>query len=78
MIDNVNHPPHYKSDAKCSRCSHPIECIDVTEHLDFLAGNAIKYVWRYEGKNGIEDIRKAVWYLNRLIAKLENQSIELP
>ncbi len=45
-----------------------IECIDYIEShaFDFLEGNVIKYVTRYEGKNGIEDLKKAAWYLNRL------------
>ncbi len=74
MSDNVNHPPHYtQGDAKCPACSHPIECIDVTRHMMFNAGNAVKYVWRYEMKGGIEDLKKAVWYLQDLIKKLETK-----
>lgn len=61
-MDAVNHPPHYTS--------HPsgIECIDVTERLDFCAGNAVKYLWRADdkGRRG-EDIKKAIWYLERYI-----------
>lgn len=61
--DNVNHPPHYTS--------HPsgIECIQVTEHMPFNLGNAVKYIWRHEGKNGAEDLRKAIWYLEREIQR---------
>jgi hypothetical protein len=62
--DKVNHPSHYKS--------HPsgIECIQVTEHLNFCLGNAIKYIWRADDKeNDIEDLRKAVWYVNREIER---------
>jgi hypothetical protein len=62
--DKVNHPRHYKS--------HPsgIECIQVTEHLNFCLGNAIKYIWRADDKeNDIEDLRKAVWYVNREIER---------
>lgn len=61
--DMVNHPPHYKS--------HPsgIECIEVTEHFNFCIGNAIKYLWRSDHKNGIEDLKKAAWYINREIEK---------
>ncbi len=65
--DPVNHPSHYK---------HPsgIECIDVVEHLPFLRGNAIKYLWRAGEKGGrvqqIEDLRKAKWYIEREIANL--------
>lgn len=60
--DNVNHPKHYTS--------HPsgIECIQVTEHMDFCIGNAIKYLWRAGGKNDeVEDLEKAIWYIQRKI-----------
>lgn len=55
--DNVNHPNHYTSG--------PFECIELTSRYPFLGGNAIKYVYRWQGKNGLEDLRKALWYLNR-------------
>lgn len=59
-------PKHYRS--------HPsgIECIQITEHMDFLKGNAIKYVWR-AGEKGdeIEDLGKAIWYLQRRISMLK-------
>ena len=65
MHDNVNHPKHYTS--------HPsgVECIEITEHLNFCIGNAIKYLWR-AGLKGeqIEDLRKARWYIDREIARL--------
>lgn len=64
--DSVTHPKHYTS--------HPsgIECIQVTEHMNFCRGNAVKYVWR-AGEKGdeIEDLKKARWYLDREIARLE-------
>ncbi len=52
-----------------------IECIDyIDSHaFDFLEGNIIKYVTRYEGKNGIEDLKKASWYLDRLIKREEGK-----
>jgi hypothetical protein len=62
--DMVNHPKHYTS--------HPsgVECIQITEHMGFNLGNAMKYVWRADEKgNDVEDLRKAVWYINREIAK---------
>lgn len=71
--DMVNHPPHYtSSDAKCSKCKHPIECIDVTRTMEFVQGNAIKYLWRYKDKNGLQDLLKAQWYLNDLIEQMKN------
>lgn len=65
--DSVNHPKHYTS--------HPsgIECIQITEHMGFNLGNAVKYVWRADLKHdAIEDLRKAVWYIEREIAKRTN------
>jgi hypothetical protein len=66
--DPVNHPRHYTA--------HPsgIECITVTEHMNFNIGNAVKYLWRAGLKNGIEDLRKAEWYVRREIARLEKSS----
>ena len=58
--DPVNHPPHYTS--------HPsgIECIQITEHMGFCLGNALKYIWRADLKhNDIEDLEKAKWYIER-------------
>jgi ribosomal protein S26 len=64
VIDNVNYPKHYRG--------HPsgIECIQITEHMGFCLGNAIKYIWRADLKNdAIEDLEKAKWYLEREIKK---------
>lgn len=69
-VDNVNHPAHYTAgDAKCISCNHPIECIDVVSHMSFRLGNIIKYLWRAGRKNGLEDLKKAAWYLNHLIER---------
>ena len=65
--DNVNHPSHYTQGA--------IECIDAIKEATkglfgieaVCTGNIIKYVWRWKFKNGVEDLRKADWYLQRLI-----------
>ena len=62
--DVVNHPSHY--------CSHPsgVECIQVTEHMGFNLGNAMKYVWRADLKwNATEDLKKAIWYVERELRK---------
>jgi hypothetical protein len=62
--DPVNHPKHYTT--------HPsgVECIQITEHMGFNLGNAMKYIWRADEKNNaVEDLRKAVWYVQREIAK---------
>lgn len=58
-MEMVNHPPHYTG--------HPsgVECIEVAELLPFTLGNAFKYVFRHRGKGGLDDLRKARWYLQR-------------
>lgn len=66
MTDSVNSPSHYRS--------HPsgVECIQIAEHMNFNRGNALKYLWRAgEKQNEIEDLKKARWYLDREIARLE-------
>jgi Protein of unknwon function (DUF3310) len=64
MNDPVHHPNHYTS--------HPsgIEVIQITEHMNFCMGSAIKYILRadYKGKD-IEDLEKAIWYLRREICR---------
>ena len=66
--DAINHPEHY--------ISHPsgIECIEVTRHMSFNAGNVIKYLWRNglkDGEPSLKDLKKAAWYLNDMIDQLE-------
>ena len=68
-IDMVAQPPHYTSDPS------GVECIQITRHRNFNIGNAIKYLWRAGLKDGggpkhIEDLRKAVWYIEDEIARL--------
>jgi hypothetical protein len=64
--DPVNNPEHYTSSQS------GIECIDVTENMNFCLGNAVKYIWRADLKgNPIEDLKKAVWYLEREISRRE-------
>lgn len=71
MTDNVNSPAHYTAGRV-----ETIELIKETLGNDFVGycrGNVLKYVARYEYKGGIEDLRKANWYLNRLIAHLDKE-----
>lgn len=56
-------PIHYKSHAS------GIQCIDVTEHMNFCLGNVIKYIWRADLKGGTQDLEKARWYLDREIER---------
>lgn len=66
MSDMVNHPPHYAdSGVICPGCGRPVECIEITRHLNFNLGNAVKYIWRAGSKGDpVEDLEKAEWYLN--------------
>lgn len=61
--DKINHPKHYTN--------HPsgVECIQITEHMNFNLGNALKYIWRSDLKNGVEDLKKAAWYIQREIER---------
>jgi len=71
ITDLVNHPPHYKS--------HPsgIECIQITEHMNFCLGNVVKYIWRSSEKGSpLEDLKKAQFYLNREIKRLDVEKKE--
>ena len=72
-VDMVNHPVHYTQGG--------IECIDALKAATVsktgieavCTANAIKYLWRYEEKNGVEDVKKARWYIDRLIRELEEK-----
>lgn len=75
MSDNVNHPAHYETNG--------IECFDAIVASqgacaaeDFCVCNAMKYIWRHRNKNGLEDIRKAIWYLNKYVELEERISHE--
>lgn len=70
--DNVNHPSHY--------CTGKFECIDVMVETQgkhavqsFCLCNAFKYLYRHRNKNELEDIKKAIWYLNKFV-ELEDEN----
>ena len=73
MTDMVNHPQHYNAGK--------YEVIDIIESITnsmeltpfegYCLGNALKYMARFKNKNGIEDLKKAIWYINKLIEQLE-------
>mgnify|MGYP001752229033 FL=1 len=72
-VDNVEHPAHYTSGS--------IECIDamvetqgVEAVKNFCICNAFKYLWRHDKKNGVEDVKKAAWYLNKFIELEETKN----
>lgn len=69
--DNVNSPSHYNKGG--------VECIDAIESsmtkeafCGYLKGNVIKYMYRYENKGGVESLKKAQWYLSKLIGVESN------
>lgn len=74
--DVVNHPSHYTAGK--------VECIDALESATIglegieavCTANAIKYLWRWKHKNGVQDLKKAKWYIDRLIQIKENQESE--
>ena len=70
LYDNVDKPSHYNTGN--------IECIEAIEEAltdqeirGYFKGNCLKYLWREQYKNGLEDLKKARWYLDRLIKRLE-------
>lgn len=75
MNDKVNHPGHYTAGG--------IECIDALkaavtglEGIEAVCtANAIKYLWRWRRKNGVEDLRKAIWYIEKLIREVQNPNV---
>jgi hypothetical protein len=73
-VSDIDHPPHYTG--------HPsgVECIQITEHMGFNLGNAVKYIWRAGLKdpaNPLKDLDKAIWYLEREKFRLEQQAERL-
>ena len=78
--DPVNHPSHYTS--------HPsgVECIEITRWYPFNVGNAIKYMWRAglkkdtsmdDRQKEIEDLKKAIWYINDRIHQIEEIKLDV-
>lgn len=73
--DLVNHPNHYTSTGiRCPKCGNEIEVINITKVFSFVVGNILKYVLRALKKNGLEDMKKARWYLNYWIEEEEQKS----
>lgn len=73
LKDNINHPSHYTQG--------DIECIDAIKAATVgktgieavCTAQIIKYIWRFNDKNGVEDVRKAKWYIDRLIKELTSE-----
>ena len=75
VADNVNHPAHYETGK--------FECIEVMTEVmgkeavaDFCLCNAFKYLYRNKRKNGVEDIEKAQWYINKYIELISTRKLE--
>lgn len=76
MKDTIN-PQHYRNGE--------VECIDAIKAATLnkpgiqavCVANVIKYLWRYESKNRLEDVRKAQWYLNKLIEEMEKHDARI-
>ena len=75
VADNVNHPAHYET------CK--FECIEVMIEVmgkeavaDFCLCNAFKYLYRTKRKNGVEDIEKAQWYINKYLELVSTRELE--
>ena len=72
--DVINHPKHYETDkVEC------IEAMEITQGrgavMSFCLCNAFKYLWRHNRKNGVEDVKKAQWYLNKYIELAEKEGV---
>ena len=66
--DMVNSPPHYNKAG--IECINAIQAATGDGYEYYLQGNIMKYLWRYRYKNGVEDLKKAQWYLNELIEEV--------
>lgn len=72
LIDNVNHPNHY-TQGKYEVIDYIEDKLSKEELQGYCVGNVLKYVSRFKHKNGLEDLKKAEWYLNRLITNMEGK-----
>ena len=71
LADMVNSPPHYNQAGV--ECIEAIRAATDEGYQYYLQGNIIKYLWRYRYKNGVQDLEKAKWYLDKLIGEIEDE-----
>jgi hypothetical protein len=72
VVDVVNHPPHYTAEGGIE-CIEAIEAqLTAEEYRGYMKGNCVKYLWRERHKGGVESLKKARWYMDRLIQYLED------
>ena len=69
--DMVNNPPHYNQAGV--ECIEAIRAATDEGYQYYLQGNIIKYLWRYRYKNGVQDLEKAKWYLDKLIEEINDE-----
>ena len=72
--DNVNHPIHYMG--KVEVIDYIEDNLTPEQFEGYLVGNVMKYMSRYQKKNGLEDLKKGSWYLNKLINTLESRQMK--
>lgn len=72
-VDNVNHPSHYET-GKFEFIDVMVETQGVEAVKGFCIGNAFKYIYRHSNKNGLEDVKKARWYLDKYIELSEEEN----
>jgi hypothetical protein len=68
-MDNVNHPSHY-TEGKIECIEYIEDKLTPEEYRGYIKGNVLKYITREKHKNGDEDLKKAKWYLDRLVSRL--------
>lgn len=71
VADMINHPPHYTGSVECIDAME--SAFGIVDTARYCHINAFKYLWRSKKKNGIEDIKKAIWYLNKYVELQEKQ-----
>lgn len=72
-MDLVNHPPHYNQGN--IECIDAIKsaCVGLDGYEGYLTGSVMKYMWRWKHKNGVQDLKKANWFLTKLIEQYEQE-----
>ena len=73
--DNVNNPSHY-GQGNIEAIEYIEDFLNEEEYIGYLRGNIAKYMHRFRYKNGVEDLKKAQWYLNRLIETQEVENLD--
>ena len=71
---NIDHPKHYNQNGV--ETIESIKSITGDKFNGYLLGNVVKYIGRFEYKNGVEDLKKAIWHLEKLIMEIEEKEIQ--